>query len=87
MLSKFLILNICYSYTKSNFDPIYTKNDPKIMQKRTFCNDRFTIFFLYDKDSAKFINPIPAGVLENQDMLRGRVNLTPPLNPMFDVQI
>ena len=33
-------------------------------------------------------NPIPAGVLENQDMLGGGVNLTPPpLNPMFDVQI
>ena len=32
------------------------------------------------------INPIPAGVLENQDMLG--VKLTPPpLNPMFDVQI
>ena len=31
-------------------------------------------------------NPIPAGVLENQDMLGG-VNLTPPLNPMFYVQI
>ena len=32
------------------------------------------------------INPIPAGVLENQDTLGG-VNLTPhPLNPMFDVQ-
>ena len=32
-------------------------------------------------------NPIPAGVLENQDTLGG-VNLTPPpLNPMFDVQI
>ena len=32
------------------------------------------------------VNPIPAGVLENQDMLGG-VNLTPPLNPMFYVQI
>ena len=33
------------------------------------------------------INPISAGVLENQDMVGG-VNLThPPLNPMFDVQI
>jgi len=32
------------------------------------------------------INPIPAGVLENQDTL-GVVNLTPPLNPMFYVQI
>ena len=32
-------------------------------------------------------NPIPAEVLENQDMLGG-VNLTPtPLNPMFYVQI
>ena len=31
-------------------------------------------------------NLIPAGVLENQDMLGG-VNLTPPLNPMFYVQI
>ena len=34
-----------------------------------------------------YFNPIPAEVLENQDMLGG-VNLTPPpLNPMFDVQI
>ena len=32
----------------------------------------------------KFFNPIPAGVLENQYTLGG-VNLTPPLNPMFDV--
>ena len=32
------------------------------------------------------INPIPAGVLENQDTLGG-VNLTPPQNPMFYVQI
>ena len=30
----------------------------------------------------KNINPISAGVLENQDMLGA-----PPLNPMFDVQI
>ena len=29
------------------------------------------------------LNPIPAGALENQDMLGG----APPLNPMFDVQI
>ena len=35
----------------------------------------------------KYLNPIPAGVLENQNMLGG-VNLTPPpLNPIFDVQI
>ena len=33
------------------------------------------------------INPIRAEVLENQDTLGGGVNLTPPLNPMFDVQI
>ena len=34
------------------------------------------------------INPIPAGVLENQDMLRGgQFDPPPPLNPMFDVQI
>jgi len=35
------------------------------------------------------VNPISAGVLENQDMLGGGVNLTPPhpLNPMFDVQM
>ena len=34
------------------------------------------------------VNPISAGVVENQDMLGGGVNLTPPpLNPMFDVQI
>ena len=35
----------------------------------------------------RHFNPIPAGVLENQDMLGG-VNLTPPpLNPMFYIQI
>ena len=35
------------------------------------------------------VNSIPAGVLENQNMLGVGVNLTPPLslNPMFDVQI
>ena len=37
-------------------------------------------------NSEKNINPIPAGVLENQDTLGG-VNLTPPLNFMFYVQI
>ena len=43
---------------------------------------------MYDFVSIMFaFNPIPAGVLENQDMLGGGVNLTPPLNPMFDVQI
>ena len=31
-------------------------------------------------------NPIPAGVLENQDTLGGSL-WPPPLNPMFDVQI
>ena len=30
---------------------------------------------------------LSAGVLENQDTRGGGVNLTPPLNPMFDVQI
>ena len=33
------------------------------------------------------INPISAGVLENQDMLGGGSQFDPPLNPMFDVQI
>ena len=34
------------------------------------------------------LNPIPAGVLENQDMLGGGGQFDPPpLNPMFDVQI
>ena len=34
------------------------------------------------------INPIPAEVLENQDMQGGVVNFTPPpLNLMFDVEI
>ena len=33
-----------------------------------------------------YINPIPAGVLENQDMLGGGQFDPPPLNPMFDVQ-
>ena len=36
------------------------------------------------KNENCFFNLISAGVLENQDMLGG-VNLTPPLNPMFDV--
>ena len=31
-----------------------------------------------------FFNPISAGVLENQDMLRGGQFDPPPLNPMFD---
>ena len=35
-----------------------------------------------------FLNPISAGVLENQDMLGGVGQFAPPpLNPMFDVQI
>ena len=34
-----------------------------------------------------YINPIPAGVLENQDMLGGGQFDPPLLNPMFDVQI
>ena len=33
------------------------------------------------------INPIPAGVLENQDTLGGGQFDPPPLNPMFYVQI
>ena len=37
------------------------------------------------EEKVLIINPIPAGVLENQDTLGGGVNLTPPLNPMFDV--
>ena len=33
------------------------------------------------------LNPIPAGVLENQDTLGGSICPPPPLNPMFYVQI
>ena len=33
------------------------------------------------------LNPIPAEVLENQDTLGGGSICSPPLNPMFDVQI
>ena len=33
------------------------------------------------------INPIPAGVLENQDTLGGGQFDPPPLNPMFNIQI
>ena len=33
------------------------------------------------------LNPISAGVLENQDRLGGQFEPPPPLNPMFDVQI
>ena len=36
------------------------------------------------KNENCIFKPISAGVLENPDMLGG-VNLTPPLNPMFDV--
>ena len=44
-------------------------------------------FLTKDLQHFRYINPISAGVLENQDTLGG-VNLTPrPLNPMFDVQI
>ena len=32
-------------------------------------------------------NPIPAEVLENQDLLGGGQFDPPPLNPMFNVQI
>ena len=35
----------------------------------------------------KLLNPISAGVLENQDMLGGGQFDPPPLNLMFDVQI
>ena len=34
-----------------------------------------------------FINPIPAEVLENQDMLGGGQFDPPPLNPIFNVQL
>jgi len=37
------------------------------------------------KSISTLINPIPAGVLENQDMLGGGQFDPPPLNPMFDV--
>ena len=33
------------------------------------------------------LNPISAGVLENQDMLGGGQFDPPPLNPMFNVKI
>ena len=33
-----------------------------------------------------YLNPIPAGVLENQDTLGGWGQFEPPLNVMFDVQ-
>ena len=56
---------------------------------------RFTLSSSKDKwikkielwQELNFFNPIPAGVLENQDTPEGGVNLTPPLNPMFYVQI
>ena len=48
----------------------------------------FRTFYDGEDKFNSVLNPIPAGVLENQDMLGGGVNLTPsPLNPMFDVQI
>ena len=40
------------------------------------------------RDELTRINPISAGVLENQDMLiGGQFDTPPPLKPMFDVQI
>ena len=41
---------------------------------------------IYYMASNQILNPIPAGVLENQDMLGGG-QFDPPSNPMFDVQI
>ena len=50
-------------------------------------NNFFYYFFIIFRLYLLSINPISAGVPENQDMLGGGVNLTPPLNPMFDVKI
>ena len=50
------------------------------LKPKTFHQIHFLFFFI--------INPIPAGVLENQDTLgRGSIWPPPPLNSMFDVQI
>ena len=38
-------------------------------------------------ENYQLVNPIPAGVLENQDTLGGGNLTPPPLNPMFYVQI
>ena len=47
----------------------------------------FASLFLFNNNSL-IVNPIPAGVLKNQDTLRGGGQFDPPpLNPMFDVQI
>ena len=57
------------------------KNLPSNLDRRTRSN-------LCNIIGTNLFNPIPAGVLENQDTLGGGGNLTPPsLNPMFDVQI
>ena len=57
-----------------------------------FGNRAFKTFINYltvivNRFGKLFINPISAGVLENQDMLGGGQFDPPPLNPMFDVQI
>ena len=41
----------------------------------------YTLYYLIG-----VVNPIPAGVLENQDMLGGQFD-PHPLNPMFYIQI
>jgi len=47
-------VNICRSLILSNFDPD-RKYIQKTKQKRTCCNNNFSIFiFFYDKDIAKF---------------------------------
>ena len=55
----------------------------------TFLFINFGIIFLVTdiKLLYLYLNPIPAGVLENQDTRGEGVNPPPPLNPMFDVQI
>ena len=45
------------------------------------------LIFMSLKRLISLINPISAGVLENQDMLGGGQFDPPPLNPMFDVKI
>ena len=58
---------------------ILEKNVQQIFLIIVFVSIKLWNYFLF--------NPISAGVLENQETRGGGVNLTPPLNPMFDVQI
>ena len=68
----FLIKIIKNYKTKISYSSLIMDN----MIRRVRCESNSPVF-----------NPIPAGVLKNQDMLGGSIWPPPPLNPMFYVQI